>query len=315
MVKAACSDGDFIDIIERLGPKATAKYLGLSERAIHHRRKHLSEFYNRKINVPAVAGGYNAEEYPARIECGLKNGIILIGADAHIWPGERSTAMKAFIQLIKDLKPKVVILNGDVLDFGRISKHQAIGWESTPMVHEEIEAAQDILHDIEMAAGRGVRKLWPLGNHDARYSTKLANSDPEYARIKGTRLKDHFPNWESCWSVFINNDIVIKHRFKGGIHATHNNTMWAGRTIVTGHLHSQKVTPFTDYSGTRWGVDCGCLAETSAKPFVNYTEDAPKNWVSGFCVLTIKDGLLLPPELVTVWNQKQVVWRGNLLKV
>jgi hypothetical protein len=34
----------------------------------------------------------------------------------------------------------------------------------------------------------------------------------------------------------------IKHRFKGGMHAPQNNTLWAGVTMVTGHLHSQKVT-------------------------------------------------------------------------
>jgi hypothetical protein len=48
-----------------------------------------------------------------------------------------------------------------------------------------------------------------------------------------------------------------KHRMKGGIHAAHNNTLHAGTTMVTGHLHSVKVTPFSDYNGTRWDVDTG----------------------------------------------------------
>ena len=55
----------------------------------------------------------------------------------------------------------------------------------------------------------------------------------------------------------VNGNVVIKHRMKGGIHAAHKNTLHAGTTMVTGHLHSLKVTPFSDYNGTRWGVDTG----------------------------------------------------------
>jgi hypothetical protein len=123
------------------------------------------------------------------------------------------------------------------------------------------------------------------------------------------------PLWEPCWSVFINDNVVVKHRLRSGIHAPHNNTMWAGRTVVTGHLHSQKIMPITDYNGTRYGVDAGCLADPDAKAFTDYTEDGPKNWRSGFAVLTFKDGRLLMPELVTVWDAGHVQWRGDLVAV
>src|SRR6185437_12296595 len=112
----------------------------------------------------------------------------------------------------------------------------------------------------------------------------------------GVHLRDHFPDWEACYSLFINNDVVVKHRLKGGIHATHNNTMWAGKTIVTGHLHSLKATPLTDYNGTRFGVDTGCLADVFGPQF-EYQEDAPRNHRSGFAVLTFHRVELLWPEL------------------
>jgi hypothetical protein len=100
------------------------------------------------------------------------------------------------------------------------------------------------------------------------------------------------------------------------MHAPHNNTLWAGRTVVTGHLHSQKVVPLTDYAGTRWGVDCGTLSHARQAQF-GYSEDNPLNWRSGFAVLTWKGGELLPPELVTVWDEKKgLVWfRGELIRV
>jgi UDP-2,3-diacylglucosamine pyrophosphatase LpxH len=253
------------------------------------------------------------QSYRSGIE--VKNGCVIIGSDFHIWPGLESTAMRAFKQFCKDLSPKAVILNGDVLDFPQISRHPPIGWESTPSPVQEIEAAQDHLDEIVKAMPRGSQKIWTLGNHDARFETRLATVAREYKGLKGIHLSDFFPLWQKGWSVWINQDVVVKHRWKGGIHAAHNNTLGAGKTIVTGHLHSQKVTPFTDYNGTRYGVDSGCVADEDHKAFVDYTEDNPKSWRSGFCVLTFADGRLMYPELVSVWDDKSVQFRGKIIKL
>lgn len=221
--------------------------------------------------------------------------------------------LRAFKKMVEDLQPAGIILNGDVLDFPKISRHPPIGWEKTPMPQEEIEAAQDHLSDIQRR-GKRAKRSWTLGNHDARFETRLATVAPEFAKISGIHLHDHFPLWEKCWSTWINNEVVVKHRFKGGIHATHNNTMWSGKTMVTGHLHSAKVTPFTDYNGTRFGVDTGCVAETDAKQFTDYTEDNPLNWRSAFCVLTFKDGEMLWPELATKFSEDKFQFRGQVIK-
>ena len=149
---------------------------------------------------------------------------------------------------------------------------------------------------------------------NSRYETRLATIAPEFAKIHGFHLKDHFPEWEPCWSVWINDDVVVKHRFKGGIHAPWNNTIYAGRTMVTGHLHSQKVMPFTDYNGTRWGVDAGTMADPDGPQF-EYLEDNPRNWRQGFCILTFKNGVLLQPELVRVHAPNVLDFRGELINI
>ena len=82
--------------------------------------------------------------------------------------------------------------------------------------------------------------------------------------------------------------------------------------MVTGHLHSARVSPFTDYNGTRYGVDTGCVAEPDHKAFIDYTEDSPKNWRSATAFFTFKDGNLMMPELVTKWDDKRVQFRGEL---
>lgn len=314
--KAKISDEEFVEIFQKYGAHETARKINVALRNVYKRRANLEKIFGRQIKgKPHILSTRRAEEHAEILEQKIENGVILIGSDAHIWPGSETTAMRAFIKFCKDMRPDVVILNGDVLDFPQISRHPPIGHNRLPDLAKEIENAQEQLHKIELAVRRSCKLIWTLGNHDSRFETRLATVAPEYAKLHGHSLKDHFPAWSACWRFDINHDVVVKHRHKNGIHATHNSPLWAGRTMVTGHLHSQKVAPFTDYNGTRYGVDTGCLAEPSAQAFVDYTEANPLNWRSGFCVLTFKGGKLLPPELVTVWDDSSVTFRGEIIKV
>lgn len=303
-------------MFESVGATALARRGNVDVRNIYRRRVTVEKRLRRQLTSP-IENGFKTRSgiaHPGRIEAELRDGICLVGSDCHYWPGPSSLMHRAFVLFCKELKPKIVILNGDVIDACSISRHPPIGWEKQPTVQEEIEAAQARLGDIERAACKA-RKIWPLGNHDGRFETRLATVAPEFAKIAGVHLADHFPLWEPCWSAFINQDVVIKHRFKGGIHAPHNNTMWSGRTLITGHLHSSKVIPFTDYNGTRYGVDTGCIADPDHRAFVDYTEDSPKNWRDGFAVLTFKNGRLLPPELVSRWTNDSITFRGEITKI
>lgn len=314
--RASISDQDFAVLFSKLGAAELSRQLGLSLSAVKQRRRKVEEKLNIQIEAPYYQNNNppRPKTYPHRIELDVPNGYVLIGSDAHIWPEIKTTAMRGFIKFSKEYKPAAVILNGDVMDFPQISKHDPLGWEIRHSVQEEIEYAQDILHDIEKAAGRA-RKIWTLGNHDARFEKRLAIRAPEYAKVHGMHLKDFFPLWEPCWATWINNDVVVKHRWKGGDHAPWNNTIRSGKSIVTAHLHSAKVTPYTDYNGTRYGVDDGCLADPDQKAFTDYTEDNPKNWRSGFCVLTFKNGKLLQPQLAIVHDENTLDFCGDLIPV
>lgn len=311
------SDYDFAKLFNELGPTELAKRLGISKRNVLARRTTIEKHTGIPIvSKPHYNSTREAVVHSARKTFDVKNGTVIVGSDAHIWPGYRSTGMRAFTKFAKEIYDLAgVILNGDVLDFPQISRHPPIGHQSLPDVQDEVEEAQDQLHGIELAVKRSTKLIWTLGNHDARFETRLATVAPEFAKLHGHSLKNHFPAWEPCWSCWINDDVVVKHRWKGGIHATHNNTIGAGKTMVTSHLHSAKVTPYSDYNGTRYGVDTGCLADPNAKQFVDYTEDGPKNWRQGFVVLTFQGNQLLLPELVLVWDQNTVQFRGKLIKV
>jgi hypothetical protein len=109
---------------------------------------------------------------------------------------------------------------------------------------------------------------------------------------------------------------MIKHRWHNGQHGVFNNTLKSGVSMVTGHLHSLKVTPWSDYTGDRYGIDTGTMSAIGGDKYI-YTEDSPVNWRSGFAVLTFRNGELLPPELVQVIDEDDglVFFRGEVISV
>jgi hypothetical protein len=167
----------------------------------------------------------------------INDGIMLVGSDGHYWPGAASTGHNAFVRFIRVLKPKIAIYNGEAFDGAKISRHPPIGWPQVPDVVDELHACQQRMAEIQDAAGKTCKLAWTLGNHDSRFSTRLATTAQEFCRVHGFALEDHFsPRWKQAMAVFVNEDIVVKHRFKGGAHATFNNALWSGKTVITGHF-------------------------------------------------------------------------------
>ena len=314
---------EFIKVWNRHGSAAeVAKLLDISERSVHNRRRRIE----KDSNQPLVSNNERAREFAHlqpiqtslnRVELGILDQTIIVFSDAHFWPGEYTTAYKGLLWAIKELKPHAVISNGDAFDGASISRHDPLGWSKTPSVIEELKAVQTHLGEIEetaKAARHNCKLLFVWGNHDSRFANKLVSQAPQYREVLGFKLQDHLPAWEFAWSVWPTKDCIIKHRYRSGIHAAHNNTVNAGISIVTGHLHSLKVTPFADYNGNRYGVDTGTLAEIYGPQF-DYGEGNPLNHRSGFAVLTFKGGRILWPELVHKWADDQVEFRGQIINV
>lgn len=283
---------------------SAARFLGITRSALQNTVAAAERVRPNKIQVPG------------RLHLTVHDGIVLVGSDAHYHPGIISTAHRAFVHFCRELKPSAVIVNGDMLDGATISRHPPIGWETRPSLAEELETVKERLNEIVVAADSALR-YWPGGNHDLRFETKIASSVPEFAKVQGIHLHDHISDWERCWSVWINNSVVVTHRARGGIHATHNNVVNAGMSIVTGHLHSLKVSPFSDYrDNVRFGIDCGTLASPYGPQFT-YLEDNFRNWRSGFVVLTFRDGKLMWPEIVHAVDEEagRVDFRGDYITV
>jgi len=307
MTLPSVSDEEFISVWNRLrSPEQVARVIGVNVRNVYARRTRIEQ----RLNIVLAAetdmtnrAQVNLPKRGHRHTLKITNGMAVVFSDAHFWPNDdRSTAYLALIELIKEYKPKIVIANGDIFDGARISRHPPIGWANLPEVADELAACQERMAEIEAIAKlarKDVMLAWSAGNHDSRFAVKLATVAPDYIRVHGTDLKDHFPAWSLAWSAELNGHTMVKHRWHNGIHATWNNVLKSGRNIVTSHLHRLMVTAYSDYNGRRWGVDTGTLAEFGPEHDKNtWGEDNPFNWCEGFATLSFDDkGRLLPPEL------------------
>ena len=318
MVQAACSDEDFIDLWHKHKSATTiSRILDVNVRNVMGRRKTLENKYN--IALESKEGGtprLTIPENKVRTNLSIENGTIIVGSDCHYWPGYVSSAHRAFVHLIKKLKPSGIVLNGDIMDNATVSQHNRIGWDKTPTVKEELEEVQARLGDIEKVRPAGAFMHRTIGNHDLRFDGKLSNVLGQYEGVPGMALADHLPLWTYSWSLMVNNTCMIKHRWHNGQHGVFNNTLKSGVSMVTGHLHSLKVTPWTDYTGDRYGVDTGTMSAIGGDKYI-YTEDSPVNWRSGFAILTLVNGELMPPELVQVISEDDglVFFRGEVIEV
>ena len=296
------SDEEFISLWkETKSPAKLAKLLGVELRNIYSRRRSLEIRYRIRLEADAKnAKEFYVRDHMSRMDVDMQEGTIFVASDAHYWPGEASIAHKAFVKLIKKHKPDIIVMNGDAFDGATISRFGKIGFSTheIPTVKQELEAVSDRLGEIEKVAGNA-KLVFTMGNHDMRFESRLANTVPEFEGVRGFSLKEHFPRWLFCMSMFVNKNLMIKHRYRSSIHATYLNTLHAGVSVCTGHLHRLQATVYSDYNGSRWGIDTGTLSDTEGD-HMSYGEDNPKNHCFGFAVLTMVNGRLIQPEICAV---------------
>ena len=216
------SDAEFIELWRtHQSIAAVHKIIGGNLRTLQRRRVNLEARYGLLMEAKNPHG---RQEKPKtayeRKQLGILNGVGIVFSDAHFWPGIRTTAFKGLLWAIKEFKPSFVICNGDALDGASISRHPPSGISGKePTLIEELKVCQEALAEIEETAKEArhnVKLVYTWGNHDARFNARLAANAPQFAATYGFKLEDHLPTWEFCMSVWPTDDVVIKHRYKGG---------------------------------------------------------------------------------------------------
>jgi hypothetical protein len=303
---------------ELKSPEKFSKANKINIRNVYSRRRSIESRLGIKLDtfaVPHPTQVKKIHQTPGHVRRGMEieKGRVIVFSDAHFWPDETTTAFKALLEMIKEFKPTAIVCNGDALDGANLSRFPRQDWAKIPSVKEELDACQYFLGEIESVA-KGAKLFWPIGNHDQRLEMSIIANLPSFEGVRGTSLKDYFPMWNPCWSFWVNEDTCIKHRWKGGWTGGRNNAVNSGVNMITGHTHVLSAIPFNDYNGTRWGVQTGTLADPNGQQF-SYTEDTPKDWNSGFVMLSFERSKLLQPEIIRVCGEDEIDFRGKIICV
>ena len=170
MPSPTCSDEDFIATWQKYqSGLQVSKALGVSVRGIMQRRRSIESRYGLRLLAIDRRGdaGPIISEDRAEIKLTVENGVVMVGGDAHYWPGTVPTLHRAFVHLCKKLKPVAAINNGDAFDGSTVSRFPDIGHESKPSVSQEIENLKDRLDEI-IKVTPGALHPWKIGRASCR---------------------------------------------------------------------------------------------------------------------------------------------------
>ena len=145
MTAKIVSDEEFIKLWRQASgsPRQISELSGMSERVIYKRRQGLA---NKGIILQTSPRGNSGSfgswssndigrAYKNQNELHVDTGSIIIFSDAHWWPNHwRTVAHEALHILIKELKPRAVVANGDIYYGARVSRHSPMGWSDLPTV-------------------------------------------------------------------------------------------------------------------------------------------------------------------------------------
>lgn len=160
--------------------RATSK--GKNRAALHHTHRQI-EAYAQKNLKPWE------NKYPK--SRGKKHLEIVIGSDFHSYFVD-PFALEVFKDCLRMVQPDIVILNGDIFDFPRISKHRQIPGGFHLNIQQEIDwGITNIMRPVrELCPDAEI--LFVIGNHEYRFVTYLADFSPEIACLDTMNFHDLF---------------------------------------------------------------------------------------------------------------------------
>lgn len=112
-------------------------------------------------------------------QCTLSTGKVVIISDIHI-PFQDNKAVGAAFDYINKVRPKVVVLNGDIVDFFKLS-HFTKGEGRNPA--QEIKECQKLFKQLKKVLDEDAKIYYVIGNHETRLEKYVLQNAPEVASI------------------------------------------------------------------------------------------------------------------------------------
>jgi hypothetical protein len=258
---------------------------------------------------------------PARSNFGqsTKCWTAVVFTDTHV-PYHDQAALDVVYGIIRDVRPRVIVHLGDLLDCYKISRYTK-DRNHLLNLQDEIDGAKAILHHVSQLAPEA-EKVWLEGNHEERLE-ELLNTLPgtasELTQLRDIKAAMTWPALlrlgEIGWD-FVPATGQAHHALLPRLITKHGTVVrkWSGmsgkgewerygKSGLSGHVHRVGQFYTSDSNGNHTWTECGCTC--LLKP--EYVEDP--NWAHA-CVLVhfTPDGSRFSVEPVYIENGR-ALWR------
>lgn len=232
------------------------------------------------------------------LELELKDGIVLVASDIH-FPYQDNDAITAFVDYATEIQPEVVVLNGDLLDFYKLSRFSKDPAGKNPA--EEIEMCRAFLEDLRARLPQ-TEIYYTIGNHETRLEKYVLDNAPQIACLIDNVfeiIKTQDYEVKGCASLTINDTLVFKHGTRLG-----NKTGLSAIKELEAHYlsgatgHTHRLARFsTRKSGRRFiWLETGCLCDLNPEYMIN------ADWEQGFAELQFKNSKLDRANVIPIEN-------------
>lgn len=219
----------------------------------------------------------------------LDNGKIMVASDIH-FPYEDKSAVTAFMKEVGLRKPDVIVLNGDLLDFYKLSKFSKDPTGKNP--EEEIEMCKTFLKKLRKEAGKDCKIYYTIGNHSARLRKYILDNAPMVAGLMEnvfSLLKLEESNTIGCASLLVNDCFLFKHGSRLG----NKSGLSAIKELEAHYLsgasgHTHRLNRYSVRKAGRrfiW-LETGCLCDLNPEYMID------PDWEQGFGIITFEKGKL-----------------------
>jgi hypothetical protein len=201
--------------------------------------------------------------------------------------------LEPVFQFIKDFKPHIVVLGGDIHDFPSVSPwlaNQSRAWIGGTLKENYAEMVKEVFEPLAKATrGREVQIVYLEGNHEwrLRRAVELEPNGEGYWNLEKNipvsvkLLAMNVPYKASIHLYYVHGDKIGKH------HSAQMSAMWR-KSVLYGHVHDVQVTTDVspiDVSELYKAASVGCLC--TLNPL--FMKNRPNRWVNGFNYAYIDD--------------------------
>jgi DNA repair exonuclease SbcCD nuclease subunit len=248
--------------------------------------------------------------------------VWIVAGDFHV-PAHSVKALDALLELIRDLKPDGMVINGDLMDFYELSRHNKQSLkklENQRLETSRIEGRK-VLAQLRKALGKKAKMKFIRGNHDDLLTSRFLK-DGDNAIFEGSELFDisKFLGFEE-YGVELVSGAWPKGKMKlGKLWITHGQ--YTGEScakkhvdkykacVMFNHLHTPQVYHASSIDGQVVGICNGHMADEEKYSQQNFDYLAtPNSHVQGFSIVYVRPNGEFCAQQVNFWNG--VFFYGN----